>query len=75
VNRVCTQPGLADEADWNIVKKGYYAHVLGEAPNTFKDAHTAVKTLRVGVAWSKCLHCCTRDRHASPAQTKVPEGG
>uniref|UniRef100_A0A7R9VFU8 phosphoglycerate mutase (2,3-diphosphoglycerate-independent) n=1 Tax=Chlamydomonas euryale TaxID=1486919 RepID=A0A7R9VFU8_9CHLO len=34
------------EADWNIVKTGWDAHVLGKAPNTFKDAHTAVKTLR-----------------------------
>jgi hypothetical protein len=38
----------ADEADWNIVKKGWEAHVLGEAPHYFKDATTAVKTLRVG---------------------------
>lgn len=37
----------ADEADWNIVKKGWEAHVLGEAPHYFKDALTAVKTLRV----------------------------
>ncbi|GAB4815974.1 hypothetical protein N2152v2_003020 [Parachlorella kessleri] len=34
------------EADWNIVKKGWEAHVLGEAPHKFKDALTAVKTLR-----------------------------
>jgi 2,3-bisphosphoglycerate-independent phosphoglycerate mutase len=34
------------EADWNIVKKGWEAHVLGEAPHYFKDALTAVKTLR-----------------------------
>ena len=34
------------EADWNIVKKGWDAHVLGVAPHTFQDAHTAVKTLR-----------------------------
>lgn len=34
------------EADWNIVNKGWYAHVLGEAPHTFKDCLTAVKTLR-----------------------------
>ena len=35
------------QADWNIVKKGWYAHVLGEAPHTFTDALDAVKTLRV----------------------------
>jgi len=34
------------EADWNIVKKGWDAHVLGKAPNKFTDAVTAVKTLR-----------------------------
>ncbi len=44
----------ADEADWNIVKKGWYAHVLGEAPNTFKDALTAVKTLRASDPPSPC---------------------
>jgi hypothetical protein len=35
------------QADWNIVKKGWYAHVLGEAPHTFTSAAEAVKTLRV----------------------------
>ena len=35
------------QADWNIVKKGWYAHVLGEAPHTFSSAAEAVKTLRV----------------------------
>jgi 2,3-bisphosphoglycerate-independent phosphoglycerate mutase len=34
------------EADWKIVERGWNAHVLGEAPNTFTDAYTAVKTLR-----------------------------
>ncbi|KAF5836413.1 phosphoglycerate mutase [Dunaliella salina] len=34
------------EADWDIVKRGWHAHVLGKAPNQFKDAVTAVKTLR-----------------------------
>lgn len=34
------------ESDWNIVERGWKAHVLGEAPNKFKDALTAVKTLR-----------------------------
>ena len=29
------------------MKKGWEAHVLGEAPHTFKDATTAVTTLRV----------------------------
>lgn len=34
------------EADWNIVKRGWEAHVLGQAKNKFTDATTAVKTLR-----------------------------
>ena len=34
------------EADWNIVKRGWDAHVLGEAPNKFTNAWNAVKTLR-----------------------------
>uniref|UniRef100_A0A061R7T5 phosphoglycerate mutase (2,3-diphosphoglycerate-independent) n=1 Tax=Tetraselmis sp. GSL018 TaxID=582737 RepID=A0A061R7T5_9CHLO len=34
------------EADWNIVRKGWEAHVLGEAPHKFTDAEDAVKTLR-----------------------------
>lgn len=34
------------EADWNIVKRGWDAHVLGEAPHKFTDAYTAIKTLR-----------------------------
>ena len=34
------------EADWKIVERGWKAHVLGEAPHTFKDAKTAVQTLR-----------------------------
>ena len=38
------------QADWNIVKKGWDAHVLGKAPNKFTDAVTAVKTLRVSVS-------------------------
>lgn len=34
------------EAEWDIVKRGWDAHVLGEAPNKFTDALSAVKTLR-----------------------------
>ena len=40
--------GSHTQADWNIVKRGWDAHVLGKAPHTFTDAVTAVKTLRVG---------------------------
>ena len=35
------------QADWDMVKRGWDAHVLGVAPHSFKDALTAVKTLRV----------------------------
>ncbi len=38
------------QSDWNIVKRGWDAHVLGVAPHKFTDALTAVKTLRVR-AW------------------------
>lgn len=34
------------EADWNIVKRGWHAHVLGKAPHQFTSAGEAVKTLR-----------------------------
>ncbi|KAL9256765.1 2,3-bisphosphoglycerate-independent phosphoglycerate mutase-like protein [Drosera capensis] len=34
------------ENDWEVVKRGWDAQVLGEAPNKFKDALEAVKTLR-----------------------------
>lgn len=34
------------EADWSMVKRGWDAHVLGVAPNHFKSALEAVKTLR-----------------------------
>eukprot|EP00756_Hemistasia_phaeocysticola_P052214 Hpha_TRINITY_DN2741_c0_g1::TRINITY_DN2741_c0_g1_i1::g.110428::m.110428/K15633/gpmI; 2,3-bisphosphoglycerate-independent phosphoglycerate mutase len=33
------------EADWKIVQKGWNAHVLGEAPNKFRSATEAIKTL------------------------------
>jgi 2,3-bisphosphoglycerate-independent phosphoglycerate mutase len=39
------------QADWNIVKKGWDAHVLGKAPNKFTDPVTALKTLRVRDSW------------------------
>ena len=35
------------QADWRIVERGWNAHVLGQAEHTFKDALTAVTTLRV----------------------------
>ncbi|XP_062207245.1 2,3-bisphosphoglycerate-independent phosphoglycerate mutase-like [Phragmites australis] len=34
------------ENDWNVVKRGWDAQVLGEAPYKFKSAVEAVKTLR-----------------------------
>jgi len=35
------------ESDWNIVKRGYEAHILGEAPNTFTDPLEALEKLKV----------------------------
>jgi len=35
------------QSDWNVVKRGYYAHVLGEADNKFADPVEALKTLKV----------------------------
>lgn len=46
------------EADWNIVKRGWEAHVLGQAPNKFTDALTAVKTLRVSWWQRGRMHVC-----------------
>lgn len=34
------------EADWNIVKRGWDAHVLGKAPHQFKKAVDAVSALK-----------------------------
>jgi 2,3-bisphosphoglycerate-independent phosphoglycerate mutase len=34
------------QADWSIVQRGYYAHILGEAPNTFVDVIDGIKQLR-----------------------------
>ncbi|KAI7842857.1 hypothetical protein COHA_003475 [Chlorella ohadii] len=36
------------ESDWRVVQRGYYAHVLGEAPHYFKDPVEAVRTLKKG---------------------------
>lgn len=44
---------LAVQADWDIVEKGWKAHVLGEAPHKFKDAKTAVTSLRVSYSSGK----------------------
>ena len=35
------------QSDWNVVKRGYYAHVLGEAENHYKDPVEALKELKV----------------------------
>lgn len=39
--------GSGLQSDWDIVERGWKAHVLGEAEHTFKDALEAVKTLKV----------------------------
>ncbi|PKI41009.1 hypothetical protein CRG98_038537 [Punica granatum] len=38
------------ENDWNVIKRGWDAQVLGEAPHKFKSAVEAVKTLRAAGA-------------------------
>ena len=35
------------QSDWNIVKRGWEAHVLGQAPTKFEDPVEAIQTLRV----------------------------
>ncbi len=37
------------QADWDIVKRGWDAHVLGKAEHTYKDALQAVTELRVSL--------------------------
>jgi len=34
------------EADWNVVARGWAAHVLGEAPNRFRSAAEAIRRIR-----------------------------
>ncbi len=36
------------QSDWRVVQRGYYAHVLGEAPHYFQDPVEAVRTLKKG---------------------------
>jgi bisphosphoglycerate-independent phosphoglycerate mutase (AlkP superfamily) len=36
-----------NQESWDVVKRGWDAQVLGEAPSKFKSAIEAVKTLRV----------------------------
>lgn len=64
------------QADWNIVKRGWHAHVLGKAPHTFTDAVTAVKTLRVGGAQEgdsrKQAGTTVVGRVPSPAMQSLP---
>ena len=38
------------QSDWDIVKRGWDANVLGQAPNHFTDPVDAIKTLRVSCA-------------------------
>lgn len=39
-------PPPALQSDWRVVQRGYYAHVLGEAPHHFKDPVEAVRKLK-----------------------------
>ena len=44
--RDTTDTCLLLQNDWQVVKRGWDAHVLGEAPHKFKNALEAVKKLR-----------------------------
>ena len=56
------------QSDWNIVKRGYDAAILGEAPNKFKDPVEAVKTLRVSRKAASKIH------GSSATQVPLPFG-
>ena len=45
--RALTGAHCCAQSDWNVVKRGYYAHILGEADNCFKDPVEALKVLKV----------------------------
>jgi hypothetical protein len=49
VSAALTRDALAGllQADWNIVKRGWDAHVLGKAPFKFTDPVEAIRSLRV----------------------------
>ena len=36
------------QSDWNVVRRGYYAHFLGEAEHNFADPVAGVQQLMVG---------------------------
>lgn len=40
------QLDVLPQADWDIVERGWQAHILGEAPDTFTDAVDAIKAQR-----------------------------
>lgn len=50
---------LSPQSDWDVVERGWKAHVLGEAEHTLKDPVEAIQQLRVR---STCPHptmCCS----------------
>jgi hypothetical protein len=53
------------QSDWSIVKRGWEAHVLGEAPHKFTDPVEAVETLKV---LPKTLLKLPRDYFTNPVE-------
>ena len=55
------------ESDWRVVQRGYYAHVLGEAPHRFKDPVQGVRELKKGNTvsggWRRLVHAGQRVAH------------
>lgn len=49
------------QSDWEIVERGWKAHVLGEAEHIFKDPLEAIKTLKVHMAFSYVVNVSVRD--------------
>ena len=50
------------QSDWNVVKRGWEAHVLGEAPNRFQDPVEALKALKARTPLALRLHPCLPHR-------------
>lgn len=46
------------QSDWDIVERGWKAHVLGEAEHTYTDPNDAIKDLKVTPASSAEIYKC-----------------
>ena len=43
---MCNSNFINKQADWRIVRRGWYAHVLGDAPHKFESAAEAITALK-----------------------------